>query len=136
MVLMLAVTGAMANQQGGSYSRIDTNPPSVGIQVFDANNTEQLLTSIDWGMLNPGQTANHDALIVNNDASKTWNLTVTTSEWNPANATEYMAFTYEVYGETLQTQLAVRFTLEIYENATDITDFSFSITLNFQEASQ
>jgi hypothetical protein len=133
MVMVLAMTEAIVSQQGGgSYSRVDSNPPGVGIQVFDADDTQQLLTPINWGNLSLGQTVNHDALIVNNDPSKTWNLTVTTSEWNPENATDYLVFSYDDFGQTLTTQMGVRFTLEVLESAPE-TEFSFTITLNFEE---
>ena len=134
MVLVVAMAGAIITQQSGSYSRVQTNPPGEGINVYDAEDPrERTLTSIDWGTLSPGQTANHDALIVNGDPTKTYTLTVTASEWNPANATDYMAFSYNDYGQTLHTQMGVRFTLEVYENCTGITWFSFTITLNFEE---
>lgn len=136
MVLVVAAADIAVNQQGVSSSRVQVNPPTIqGIQVFDSANPSQLLTAIDWGTLSPGQTATHDALITDDDPSKTYTVTFTTSEWEPANATYYMAFSYQVYGESLETQLAVRFILEIYENATDLIDFSFTITLNFEETS-
>ena len=143
--ILVVFQASLKPKPAGSTVNIVKAPPQNGgggggggssgsedINVYDAD-TQQPITLIDWGTLNPGQTGLYDALIVNSDPSKTYTLTVTASEWNPENATDYVAFSYYDYGQTLQTQMHVWFTLRVFENCTADFSFSFTITLTFEE---
>ncbi len=134
-VLGLTIAMAILPQMAEQYSpisRVQSNPES-GFKVLDPD-TMQQLTAIDWGTLAPGETATRDIYILNLDQSKTWNLTVTTSNWNPENATEYMYFVYEDYDQNpLHVSMGILFSLTIYENCTGIVDFSFNINVNGEE---
>jgi len=86
--------------------------------------------SIQWGLLEPGATANQTVCIRNEGNSKT-TLTMTLSNWNPTNSSTYIGFHWNYTGQTLDVSqvVQVRFTLFISENIQGITDFSFDVTI-------
>ena len=86
--------------------------------------------SIRWGLIEPGATANQTIYIRNEGDSNT-TLTMTLSNWNPTNSSNYIGLNWNYTGQTLDISevIQVRFTLFILENIRGITDFSFDVTI-------
>jgi hypothetical protein len=107
----------------GSVKGID-----VGVYSDQACTTP--VQSIQWGIIEPGATANQTVYVRNEGGSNT-TLTMTTSNWNPNNASKYISLNWNYTGQILQASQAaqVKFTLLIMENVQGITDFSFDLTI-------
>jgi hypothetical protein len=101
---------------------------NVGLYADQACTTP--VESIQWGLLEPGATANQTVYVRNEENSNT-TLTMTISNWNPTNSSNYIGLSWDYTGQTLDISqvIQVRFTLFILENIQGITDFSFDVTI-------
>lgn len=99
---------------------------SVGI-YWDAGCTKTV-SSIDWGVLSPGQTK-EVVVYARNEGNQSILLTVTTANYSPANASEYLNFNWTC----ITTRIAVNKTVQVTQilyispNAGGISNFSFNI---------
>ena len=86
--------------------------------------------SIQWGLIEPGATANQ-AVYIRNEGDSNTTLTMILSNWNPTNSSNYIGLSWDYTGQTLDISqvIQVRFTLFILENIQGITDFSFDVTI-------
>jgi len=101
---------------------------NVGLYADQACTTP--VESVQWGLLEPGATANQTVYMRNEGDSNT-TLTMTLSNWNPTNSSNYIGLSWDYTGQTLDISqvIQVRFTLFILENIQGITDFSFDVTI-------
>lgn len=101
---------------------------NIGLYADQACTTP--VESIQWGLLEPGATANQ-TIYIRNEETKATTLTMTLSNWNPANLPNYIGLNWNYTGQTLDVSqvIQVRFTLSIQESTQGITDFSFDITI-------
>jgi hypothetical protein len=101
---------------------------NVGLYADQACTTP--VESIQWGLIEPGATANQTVYIRNEENSNT-TLTMILTNWNPTNSSNYIGLNWNYTGQTLGISevIQVRFTLFIMENIQGITDFSFDVTI-------
>lgn len=81
-------------------------------------------------MLNPGSNKSITCY-VKNEGNSLVTLSMSASNWNPANATEFMILSWNLGGATLnpgQVKTAT-FTLVVLASVQGITSFSFDITI-------
>lgn len=103
---------------------------AVGCEVYwDAALTENV-TSIDWGMLEPGREYN-ESVYIKNTSNVQANLTLGTENWNPSVASDYITLYWDYSNQTLDVNEAVfvTFTLAISPDISEITNFSFDIVI-------
>ena len=120
-----------------------TANPNVAFDIFSSLSDTQEVTSINWGSLSPGSSTGYDLYLKNTsaDATSLVGFSGSTSNWNPANASNYMDI-YMVYvlvnGTEVNNlpsplnqgqQVHARLYLEVYANITNIANFSFEITI-------
>ncbi len=101
---------------------------NIGLYLDQACTTP--VESIQWGLIEPGATANKTVYIRNEGDTKT-TLTMTLSNWNPANSSNHIGVNWNYTGQPLNVNQAIQvtFRLSISENIQGITDFSFDITI-------
>jgi hypothetical protein len=101
---------------------------NIGLYSDQACTTQ--VESIQWGLIEPGATANQTVYIRNEGDSKTV-LTMTLSNWNPTTSSDHINVTWNYAGQTLNINqvIPVAFTLHISENIQGVTNFSFDITI-------
>jgi len=106
----------------------------VSLQSHGSVNVSMGLTvdveTLDWGSLDPGANTTRIVQVtsmVNNQQV----LSLATSEWNPANATDYLTLTWNYTGESLQAQktIPIELTLQVSPLTEGITEFSFNVTI-------
>jgi hypothetical protein len=104
---------------------------AIGIGVYSDSTCTQSLTSINWGTRNPGEVAGVSAYVKN---IQTVNLTMTlsTSNWNPSIASQYLALSWNYSGQVLTPNqvLHMQFQLSIASNVQGIASYSFDININ------
>ena len=100
----------------------------VGIGVFSNANGTCPVTSINWGMLQPGQTANYSAYILS-ESNVPITLSMYTANWNPANASSYLTLTWNYKAQTIQphASLPITFSLAVNASIHGIPEFSFDL---------
>lgn len=99
--------------------------------IYTGSGISTDLSSIDWQTMYP-DTNKNVTVNVTNELPHDQTLSMFTSGWIPANATDYMALSWNYTGATLgyQETIPVNLTLTVYENVTGFTTFSFNITIN------
>ena len=102
----------------------------VGVGVYWNQACTNATSSISWGILDPGSNVNK-TIYVRNEGNTAATLSMTTSNWNPTNASSYMTLNWNYGGQTLNVNqvVQVKLTLAVSSSVTGITNFSFDITI-------
>lgn len=103
---------------------------AVGCEVYWDSGLTQIVTSIDWGMVEPGKEYN-SSVYIKNTSNVAANLTLGTQNWNPSNASDFITLYWNYNNQTLAVDEAilVTFTLAISPDVTGITTFNFEIVI-------
>jgi len=130
-VLALSLVGQVlsAVQTSRTVSNAGT-VKTVGVGVYRDTACTSVLSSVDWGVLEPGSSENVSCYI-RNEGSSVSTLSMYTSNWNPSNASGYMSLSWD-YGEQpidVDEVVQVTFTLSVDAGIEGITSFSFDITI-------
>jgi hypothetical protein len=141
--LTLAVTTYGATQQNlalntsGSIVTIvrssNTNAQTsvdLGLKVYADSACTTPLTSITWGAISPGGTANQ-IIYIKNTGNAPLTLGMTTANWNPTDAVSSLVLTWDKQSTTLEPGQSTQATLVLMavSNIEGITSFSFQIVL-------
>jgi hypothetical protein len=103
---------------------------TVGVAIYSDSSISNPLSSINWGNLQPGVNATIECYIHNTGETATV-LTLETANWNPPEATTYIALTWDYQDETVNVDevIPVTLILMISENIQEITHFFFDIII-------
>jgi hypothetical protein len=101
-----------------------------GIGVYWDSECIDPVASIDWGMIEPGAIKNV-TVYVRNEGNTTATISLSTENWNPANASNYMNLTWDYTGQVIDVGEVVQVTLSLSVSNTieGITNFSFDIVI-------
>jgi len=105
-------------------------PPTVKIGVYTSSDCAVSVTEIDWGTLMPGDAATQP-IYIRNEGDVPVLLTLSTETWNPAEAEQYMALSWNYDGSQIAVGggVSVEFQLTVFSNCTGITSFSFDMVI-------
>jgi hypothetical protein len=108
-------------------------PPSVNVGVYQEAGCINQVSSIDWGNINAGSSVNR-TVYIKNLGNKPVTLQLSTQNWSPPEASNYMSIDWDYDGRSLNPNavLQVRLTLTVHANMTGITTFSFEIVVTSQ----
>ena len=103
---------------------------TIGVGVYWDNGCTNPLSSIDWGMLEPGSSKNVTCYI-RNEGNSPSTLSMYTSNWNPSGASDYITLTWDYGGQSINPDEAIQvtLTLSVSPSIGGITSFSFDITI-------
>jgi hypothetical protein len=101
---------------------------TIGVEVYSDANATTPCSSINWGTLNPGGTANQ-TVYVKNPGNTAETLSMTTSGWNPSSATSVLTLSWDKQTSSLGagSVVAATFTLTVASDIGDVSSFSFNI---------
>lgn len=93
------------------------------------------VTSIQWGVLEPNQTA-YEPLLITPTSNVASTFSLATSNYTPAAVANYTTVSWDYNGSVLQPNQGIEVTLSLYihEDIHDITNFSFDIIIISVEA--
>lgn len=139
-VLALAAAGIIAVALvGGLLAATQTvnntgTVEAAGVGVFWDRNCTNKTSSIDWGILSPGG-ARSNTVYINNSGNVGLNLSMTTSAWVPSNASSSISLSWNCTGYVLShaSVIAANLTLSVSPSISDITNFSFNVTITGTE---
>jgi len=122
-VVSSAITGNKTVSNSGSVK-------GVGVGVYSDQSCTNAISSINWGMLDPGSNANK-TVYIRNEGNTPATLSMSTSNWNPTNASSYLTLSWNYGGQTLSANqvVQVKLTLSVSASIKGITNFSFDITI-------
>jgi hypothetical protein len=88
------------------------------------------VSSISWGALDPGSNVNK-TVYIRNEGNSAVTLALSTSNWNPSTASNYLTLTWNYGGQTINVNsvVQVKFTLSASSSTTGITSFTFDIVI-------
>ena len=103
---------------------------TVGLKVYSDPGATLEVSAVDWGDIAPGGVS-QVLLYLKSTSTVPTNLTLTTQNYDPSTAQNYMTLTWDYDGSTLQPGeiRAVRFTLAVAEAITGIVEFAFDIVI-------
>jgi hypothetical protein len=104
---------------------------AVGVGVFWDSNCTSPVSFIDWGMVEPG-SMNNVTVYVRNEGNVAASISLTTDNWNPSNASDYLALSWNYDSRQLNPlEVAqVTLTLTVSSSVQGITSFSFDIIIS------
>jgi len=102
----------------------------VGVGIYKDINFTVSVTEIDWGIIEPGESKNFSAYIVN-ESNVPLTLTIRTENWNPLNASSFMTLTWDYNGTQIGVggSVPVTLTLQVAQTVSGIESFSFDIVI-------
>jgi len=129
LVLSLAGQASSANQTTRSVPNTGA-VEAIGVGVYWDNECTNRLSSIDWGVLEPG-SSKHVTCYIQNEGSSASTLSMYMSNWSPSNASDYLSLSWDYGGQSIDVDRVVQvtFTLSVDANIEGITNFSFDITI-------
>jgi hypothetical protein len=92
------------------------------------------VSAVDWGMLDPGATVDV-TVYIRNEGTVPMTLSMTTDEWVPSEAAADLTLSWNREGSQVNPQAVVQatLTLAVSSSISDVTDFSFEITITGTE---
>jgi len=103
---------------------------SVDIEVYSNAAATQTCISIDWGTLNPGDTATRQ-MYIKNTGNTTETLHLSTASWNPLSASSMLTVTWDKEDTPLSagSTVAATVTLTVGQNTGELGSFTFNIVI-------
>jgi hypothetical protein len=106
---------------------------AIGVGVYWDNECTNAISSIDWGVLEPGLSKNVTCYI-RNEGNSVSTLSMYTSNWNPPELAEEdspITLSWNYSGQSINPDevIQVTFTLSVSAGIEGITSFSFDITI-------
>lgn len=138
-VLAVAIVGVLCVWAASllmAYQRIPNtgDVKAVGVGVYWDSECTNNVTAIDWGFLEPGATSNV-MVYIQNEGNMPVMLNMTTDNWSPLSASNYIMLDWSCEGYVLDSGYAVQavLTLFVSSNITEVTSFSFDIVITGTE---
>jgi len=143
-ILAIALTGIVVSALAAglltNYQRVPNQGyvKAVGVGVYWDAACTQNVTSINWGFLEPGTTSTKQVWIKNIGNTQI-SINMTTENWSPTNARNYLTLVWNREGWILNATQSVQavLTLSVLSTITetDIVEFSFDIVITGTETS-
>lgn len=110
--------------------------PTVGtvkatdVGVYWDSGCSNIVTSVDWGVVEPGATKNV-VIYIRNESTDPVTLSLATENWNPSGASSYMSLTWDYEGQVIAVDGVVQVTssLAVSDTIEGITSFSFDLVI-------
>lgn len=103
---------------------------ALNIGVYSDGDCSSNASSVDWGVVEPGSVQNV-SLFVRNEGTVAADLYLTTGDWSPSNASEFLTLTWDYSGQILDRFeiVLVVLTLQVSPEVRGISSFSFDIII-------
>jgi hypothetical protein len=110
------------------------NVSTIGVAVYWEDTCVNNVTRIDWGLIEPGASENVTVYILNS-GTVPMTLNMTTDNWDPAAASTDIALSWDREGNAVNAQSVLQavLTLSVSSSISDVSSFSFDITITGTE---
>jgi hypothetical protein len=101
---------------------------AIGIGVYWDNSRTNRVTEINWGLLEPGNKKSF-TIYISNEGNAPLTLSMSTSNWNPSSAANYLTLTWSNIGQRINAGVTAQLTLTLTVSPTvsGINSFNFDI---------
>jgi hypothetical protein len=133
LVLMLAVSTFEFLYLRNSVPNVSAVVATGSIGIYWDAGCTKTVSSIDWGVLSPGQTK-EVVVYARNEGNQPVLLTIAPMNYSPANASEFLNFTWTCVDAGVVPGKAVQVTQSLYvsPNAVGISAFGFDIVFGVE----
>jgi hypothetical protein len=102
-----------------------------GVGVYWDNNCSVAVSSIDWGLVEPG-LASDVTFYIRNEGNFAVTLFLGAENWTPENASDYLTLDWDYAGQIIGPGETVQVTLSLLASPDieDVTDFGFDVILS------
>jgi len=130
LAVMVTLVGGLATL---TVTRTFSNSGTIngiGVGVYSNLACTNVLTSVSWGTLNPGDTPTQTIYVMNNGTIPV-TLTMTYGNWNPASAQSYITLTWNQQSTQLASGSVATavLTLNVSSSISGVSSFSFDINV-------
>lgn len=128
-------TGVYVSSSSGGGSSSGGNSIIDMLRIYDSATADIEINSIDWGLCYVAQ-AKSKMLYLKNIYSSNISLGLSTSNWVPENASDYISVDWDYRNQTIMPNevYPAKMTLWVAANITGITNFSCNVTISTYEA--
>jgi hypothetical protein len=112
------------------------NVKAVGVGVYSDSACTQEVLSIQWGILDPGESRD-ETVYIHNEGSIAVVLSMTTENWDPVSASSYITLGWNLeegyvlnHGQSVETVL----TLSVSSSISGVESFTFDIIITGTES--
>ena len=108
---------------------------TVGVGIYGDSNLTDALSSINWGMIDPGVSQNYTCYI-RNEGNSASVLGLSTINWNPIKASAFIGLSWDYAGKFLLPSevINVTFMLSVSPNVSGVSNFSFDTVISSSNA--
>jgi len=126
MLVMQALSSTQSSRRFPNTGTIRT----IGVGVYWDNECTDPVSFIDWDTLEPGSSKDV-TFYIRNEGPSAATISMNTSNWDPSNAWEYIALSWDYAGQQINSDevIQVTLTLSISSRIEGITNFRFDITI-------
>ena len=127
-VLVAVVGGSIVSYVSFSNTGV---VKTVGVGVYWDVTCANVVSSIGWGAVEPGSTKNF-TVYVRNEGTSSATLSLSTGNWSPSSASNYIFLSWDYGGQVLSPSQVVQvmLILSISSSIAGISNFSFDITIS------
>lgn len=102
----------------------------IGVEAYGDPEGTQIISAVNWGELTPGGFS-QVVLYLKSTSTAPATLTLSTENWSPATAADYLSLEWDYDGSPLSPgeNRGVLLTLRVSESVTGITSFAFDIVI-------
>lgn len=103
---------------------------TINVEVYEDDLCTQVMNSIDWGTPKPGEEV-YQMVYIKNPSSAPLNVSMTTSNWTPVEAANYITLTWDSEGASIDSDQVLQtfLMLSVSDTITGVTEFSFNIVI-------
>ena len=103
---------------------------AMGVGVYWDISCNNQVTSIDWGVVQPGATKDV-TVYIRNEGNAPEILSLATENWTPSSAASYMSIGWDYGGQVIDVGAAfqVKLSLAVSDGIEGITNFSFDVVI-------
>jgi len=103
---------------------------AVGVGVYWESSCTNVVSTIDWGPIEPG-SSNSVVVYLKNRGNSDVTLSLETTNWNPSGASSYISLSWDYGGQVIKPGQVVPATLmlRVSSSISGITSFSFDIII-------
>lgn len=130
IAMIIFSMGVIAAQWYETRVRTSGRIKGVGVSIWADANATLGIETVDWGMLEPGETVGL-TVYIRSEGNVPMNLTMRTETWEPVETASYITLVWDAEGSQIQPEEVrmVTFTLVVSSDITGIDSFSFDIVI-------
>jgi len=126
----IMVVYALTYPSPSTYVRNVGTVKTLGVGVYWDSGCSQPVSSINWGMVEPGAVKTV-TVYIKNEGNAPITLSLRTSNWNPPKVVDYISLSWNYNSQAINANQAIKVTLSLFvlPNIQGVSVFSFDVII-------